>query len=129
IASLNQAISNLGPDANPNDLLDQRDEALRQLSELGSIQVVKQDGNNINVFIGNGQPLVVGSTASKFSIQNGDQLYLSNGNQSHRVTGQISGGKMGGLLQFREEVLHPSMNELGRIAIVMADQFNQLQQQ
>lgn len=129
IANLNQAIANQGSSAMPNDLLDQRDEALRQLSELGSIQIVKQDGNSINVFIGNGQSLVVGSTANKFSVRDGDQVYLSNGNHSNNVTGQISGGKMGGLLQFREEVLQPSMNELGRIAIVMADQFNQLQQQ
>ena len=45
------------------------------------------------------------------------------------VTAQISGGQVGGLLSVRAEVLQPSMNELGRIALTMADQFNIQQQE
>lgn len=131
IANLNQAINDKGAggQGSPNDLLDQRDEALRKLSELTSIQVVKQNDGNVNVFIGNGQPLVVGQKVSKFDVRDGGQIYLTNGVQTADVTEQISGGQLGGLLQFREDVLNPAMNELGRVAIVLADQFNQLQQQ
>ncbi|MGM8227544.1 flagellar hook-associated protein FlgK [Cellvibrio sp. ARAG 10.3] len=131
IANLNQAINDKGAggQGSPNDLLDQRDEALRKLSELTSIQVVKQNDGNVNVFIGNGQPLVVGQKVSKFDVRDGGQIYLTNGVQTADVTQQITGGKLGGLLQFREDVLNPAMNELGRVAIVLADQFNQLQQQ
>src|SRR5690606_4006186 len=81
ISALNQSIgekSASGSGPQPNDLLDQRDEALRRLSELVSIQVVKQDSGDINVFIGNGQPLVVGTTVSRFSVREGGQIFLAN---------------------------------------------------
>lgn len=129
VAQLNQKIAQLagGGTGQPNDLLDQREEALRKLSELVSVTAVQQDGGDINVFIGNGQPLVVGSTVSRFSVSLSGEVLLSNGVQSADVTSQLSGGKVGGLLDFREEVLRPSMNQLGRIGIVMSDVFNRMQ--
>jgi flagellar hook-associated protein 1 FlgK len=132
IATLNQSIGELRASGNgnqPNDLMDKRDEALRQLSELVSMQVVNQGDGNVSVFIGNGQPLVVGTKASTFAVTNDGNIQLTGNNKAVDVTGQISGGKLGGLLGFRENVLFPSMNDLGRIALAMADQFNTLQQQ
>ncbi|HSX50376.1 MAG TPA: flagellar hook-associated protein FlgK [Cellvibrio sp.] len=132
IAALNQSIGEMrasGSGNQPNDLLDKRDEALRQLSELVSVQVVNQGDGDVNVFIGNGQPLVVGAKSSTFSVTNAGAIQLTDNNKSVDVTSQISGGQLGGLLGFRKEVLAPSMNELGRIALVMADQFNTLQKQ
>lgn len=132
IANLNQAVaekSASGQGNLPNDLLDKRDEAIRQLSELVSLQLINQDGGDINVFIGNGQPLVVGTTVSSFNVTNDGQVQLKTNVSATDITSQISGGKIGGLLNFREEVLYPSMNELGRIALAMADQFNTQQQQ
>jgi flagellar hook-associated protein 1 FlgK len=133
VAELNLAIaekSASGTGQMPNDLLDKRDEALRKLSELVSIQVVPQgSSSDVNVFIGNGQPLVIGQTVSKFSVSSGGQILLSNSVQSADVTKQLSGGQLGGLLTFREEILATSMNELGRVALVISDEFNQLQRQ
>lgn len=132
VAELNLAIaekSASGTGAMPNDLLDKRDEALRKLSELVSIQVVPQGGSDVNVFIGNGQPLVIGQTVSKFAVNTSGQILLSNTVQSADVTKQLNGGQLGGLLTFREEILATSMNELGRVAIVISDEFNQLQRQ
>jgi flagellar hook-associated protein 1 FlgK len=132
VAGLNQAIGEQaasGAGNMPNDLLDQRDEALRKLAELTSIQVVRRGTTDVDVFIGSGQPLVVGQTISKFSVRDGGQIFLENGIHSANVTKQISGGQLGGLLTFREEILATSMNELGRIALVMSDEFNQLQRQ
>ncbi len=131
IAALNQSIAETRASATgnmPNDLMDKRDEALRQLSELVAIQVVKQDTGDVNVFIGNGQPLVVGTQVSSFGVSNEGQIQLKSNASAFDITAQVSGGKIGGLLSFREEILKPSMNELGRIAISMADQFNKLQQ-
>ncbi|WP_062060446.1 flagellar hook-associated protein FlgK [Cellvibrio sp. OA-2007] len=132
IASLNQAIGEQrasGSGNPPNDLLDKRDETLRQLSELVSLQVVNQGDGDVNVFIGNGQPLVIGTKASVFSVTNDGKMQLTGNNSNADVTAQISGGQIGGLLHFRSEVLQPSMNELGRIALTMADQFNTQQQE
>jgi flagellar hook-associated protein 1 FlgK len=132
IASLNQAIADKrasGDGNQPNDLMDKRDEALRKLSELVSLQVIKQDDGDVNIFIGNGQPLVVGTQVSSFSVSNDGKIQLKSNASSADVTAQISGGQVGGLLSFREQVLYPSMNELGRIALAIADQFNTQQQQ
>jgi len=41
------------------------------------------------------------------------------------ITGSISGGQLGGLLTFRNGVLDGALNQLGRIAIGLADAINQ----
>ncbi len=132
IASLNQSIAEKVASGNgnmPNDLMDKRDEALRQLSELVSIQTVKQDTGDLNIFIGNGQPLVVGTSVSEFNVTNNGSIQVVSKNSATDITSQISGGKLGGLLDFRDDVLFPSINEMGRIALAMADEFNTQQQQ
>ena len=114
----------------PNDLLDQRDKLLDQLSEKVSINVVKQDDGVANVFIGNGQPLVVGANANKLTtVQDKfDPTKLGIGMPSTGgvldMTRNITGGVLGGLLDFRQELLEPAHNELGRIATALADQVN-----
>jgi flagellar hook-associated protein 1 FlgK len=132
IAVLNQAIAENRASGNgnqPNDLMDKRDEELRKLSELVSLQIVNQDDGDVNVFIGNGQPLVVGTQVSSFSVTNDGKIQIKSNNAVMDITNQISGGQIGGLLHFRDEVLFPTMNELGRIALAMADEFNTQQQQ
>ena len=133
IANLNDSIrtvasNNVGQ--LPNDLLDQRDEAIRQLSELVGVQVV-QDGNlTVNVFIGSGQPLVLGGDSYTLSTDTGNSgisrnnVILTAGNNNQDITAQLSGGRLGGLLQVREELIDPIFNELGRMATVLADTFN-----
>jgi len=132
IANLNQSIGQKNASATgaqPNDLLDKRDEALRKLSELTSVQLVKQDNGDINVFIGNGEALVVGSGTSSFTVRNGGKIYLSNSTNSTDITSSITGGQLGGLINFKKEVIQPSLNDMGRIAIVMSDAFNKIQTQ
>lgn len=131
VAQYNQAIVNASASgASPNDLLDQRDEAVRELSELIGVTVVEQDGS-YNLFIGNGQPLVVGGSAAQLSaVPSADDpsryaLHLTqNGNFTIDVTSSITGGQIGGLLRYREEVLDTTLNDLGRLALVLADQVN-----
>jgi len=132
VAVLNQAIAEnraAGNGDQPNDLMDKRDEELRQLSELVSLQIVNQDDGDINVFIGNGQPLVVGTQASTFTVSNDGKILHKGNNTLTDITAQISGGQIGGLIHFRDEVLFPTMNDMGRIALAMADEFNTQQQE
>lgn len=132
IAALNQSIAEKnasGSGATPNDLLDQREEAIRKLSELTSVQLVKQDGGDINVFIGNGEPLVVGPNVGKFSVTEDGKISIINQSSNSEITNEITGGQLGGLLQFKQDVLEPSFNQLGRVALVMSDSFNKLQTQ
>jgi flagellar hook-associated protein 1 len=133
IADLNNTIrtysaNNLGKQ--PNDLLDQRDEAIRQLSELVGLQIVQESDMTVNIFIGNGQPLVVGGDAYQLSSDpavsgvSRNNLMLTYGAAQFDVTTQLSGGRIGGLLKVRDELIDPIFNELGRIAMVLSDTFN-----
>ena len=133
IANYNQAIVQASASgATPNDLLDARDQALVDLSELIGVTVV-MEGNNANVFIGSGQPLVMGNTASTLTAEPSTtdptrlNLMLTSGYSSVDVTSVVSGGSISGLVRYREEVLDPTLNELGRLALVIADQVNSQQ--
>lgn len=114
----------------PNDLLDQRDTLIQQLSQHIGVTVTTQDNGAKNIFIGNGQNLVVGNQAASLSITNNQyeptktEVSLNSGSASAVVSGSLSGGTVGGLLEFRDQVLNPTRNQLGRIAIGLADSFN-----
>ncbi|WP_101759942.1 flagellar hook-associated protein FlgK [Oceanicoccus sp. KOV_DT_Chl] len=115
----------------PNQLLDQRDELLRQLAELVSVTTV-QNGNSLDVFIGNGQPLVIGGDASMLGVEvapnelgNNDITFVDQNGVTQVITSFISGGKLGGLLEFRDDVISDVVNSLGRLSIGLADSLNQ----
>lgn len=115
----------------PNDLLDTRDNLISQLNKLVRATVVKQDDGAFNVFIGNGQPLVVGQQTFKLAAipSPQDQSRIEVGYQSGANTvllpnNSLTGGSLGGLLDFRLTTLDPAQNALGRVAMVMAQTFN-----
>lgn len=131
IASYNDAIAIASANGRaPNDLLDAREEAVRKLSEFVGVTVVPQDDNSYNLFIGSGQPLVVGSNASRLQVTSGlsdplrSEIQFVSGNSQQNVTSLITGGEMGGLLRYRQDVLDVSMNSVGRLALSIADQVN-----
>lgn len=113
----------------PNDLLDQRDRLVLQLAELVDVQTVA-DGSSLNVFLGKGQSLVVGATSST-AVAVPDsmdpsrlRLGLQSGGSTMAVGGSTSGGELGGLFAFREQMLDPAFNSLGRIALVLGTGVN-----
>ncbi len=133
IADLNAAIGFGGTLAQaPNDLLDQRDQLVSELNKLVNVTQVQQSDGSIGVFMSNGQPLVVGGTTQELlAINSPDDLSqrtlalrTSGGNTVYMNNAELSDGRLGGLLAFRDEVLTPSLKDLGRIAITLADQFN-----
>lgn len=131
IGSLNEAIAIAAANGKqPNDLLDARDEAVRQLSGYIGVTVVPQDDSSFNVFIGSGQPLVVGSTAAKLEVVPGQgdpnrhEVQFISGGSRQGITSQITGGELGGLIRYREEVLDSTMNSLGRLSLAVSDQVN-----
>lgn len=133
IATLNNAIGaamagNAGKPA--NDLLDQRDQLIADLAQEVKVSVVRQ-GEDYSIFIGNGQPLVVGANAYKMVTTTSptDQMriqvgYVSNGNVINMAESSLTGGKLGGLLEFRSNTLDAAQNSLGRLAVGLATAFN-----
>lgn len=133
IASINRQIQSIsaGTSNPPNDLLDQRDKLIDKLSGFVNVSTQIQDDGSVNVFAGNGQALVVGSMASTLAVTDNPaaadhkELAITQpGSGPVTVTNQITGGKLGGLLRFRKEVLDPAQNSLGLVAIGLADSFN-----
>lgn len=130
IAALNKEIVQLsGSGTTPNSLLDARNEAVRSLSELVRVNV-QDSGGVYDVSLGTGQSLVSGSTSNSLSVApsatDKSQLNIQiNYSQSAvDVTSVITGGEIGGLLRYRNEVLAPATNELGRMAMVVSDTIN-----
>ncbi len=131
IGSLNEAIAIAAANGKqPNDLLDARDEAVRQLSTYIGVTVVPQDDSSFNIFIGSGQPLVVGSSVARLEVVPGQgdpnrhEVQFISGGSRQGITSQITGGELGGLIRYREEVLDSTMNSLGRLALAVSDQIN-----
>jgi flagellar hook-associated protein 1 FlgK len=114
----------------PNDLLDQRDKLIDQLSQKVGVTVVPEGEATLNVFIGTGQPLVLGTTASQITTAKDPldaervQLALQTPSGSVDISRSVSGGELGGLLDWRKQMLDPARNELGRITLAVTSQVN-----
>lgn len=136
IANLNKQISlqsaSVPPSQVPNDLLDQREQLISSLNkEVGTTTIIQDDGS-ATVFFGSGQPLVVedqvfGLTAAagKEDPQHLDVAYTAGTNSSILIgSNSINGGRLGGLLAFRDEILNSAQNSLGRVALGIAQAMN-----
>lgn len=133
IGQLNDAIEKATTAAQgrpPNDLLDQRDRLVQELGKEVRVTVVNQ-GNSANVFIGNGQPLVVGykayalaATSSPTDSTRTQVAYVSKDKTTLLAETALPGGRLGGLFEFRARTLDSAQNALGRVAIALADTVN-----
>ncbi len=129
VASLNGQITKAlasNPSAPPNDLLDQRDQLVTQISSLIDVKVTTDNAGNVNLNVGTGQSLVLNDTATKISVGNlpsGLNVMLGGAD----ITARVSGGTLGGMIQAQSQMVTPLRNELGRAALVLADQVNQNQ--
>lgn len=135
IAALNEQITAASAKGNnpPNDMLDQRDALIDELATHIGVSTVKQDDGAINVFVGNGQALVMNNTANKLvTVSNSydasrTELAVQSGSNTQNITSIVSGGTVGGLLDFRTQMLDPSINQLGLVATSLAEMVNDQQ--
>jgi flagellar hook-associated protein 1 len=115
----------------PNELLDQRDQLVTNLSALVGITTTTDANGALNVFVGNGQPLVLqGQTTALTTVPNqfnATQLEISTAANSNQISGSITSGDLGGLLVARTQVINPALNQLGQIATAVAQTVNSQQ--
>ena len=133
IAELNQRIivAESSTQQTPNDLYDQRDYAVSELNKLVKVSVNVNSNGTYGVFIGNGQQLVtdtivtemVAMSSSIDSSKTTVGLKSANGVQELPES-IVTGGMLGGILNFRSEFLDRTSNDLGRIAASLALTFN-----
>lgn len=133
IASMNDTIGRLqrGTGQPANDLLDQRDQLILDLNKEIKATVVKQDNGDYNVFIGNGQPLVVGVKTSQLATmtsptnpQKIEVAYQTNSGLVMVGASSLAGGKLGGLVEFRSQTLEAAQASLDSLATGLAASFN-----
>lgn len=133
ISTLNQQIvvaTAQGGNQPPNELLDQRDQLVSNLSQLVGVSTTTEGDGSLNVFVGNGQPLVLqGQTTPLTTVQNqfnAAQLEIGT-SQGSQISGDITSGDLGGLLAARAQVINPALNQLGQIATALSQTVNSQQ--
>jgi flagellar hook-associated protein 1 len=136
ISSLNnQIVTGTAQDGGqpPNELLDQRDQLVSSLSQLVNISTTSDSNGGLNVFIGNGQPLVLQGQVTQLTTVgnqfNASQLEVSNSASSATLSSSITGGDLGGLLAARSQVINPALNQLGQVATALSQTVNSHQAQ
>jgi len=132
IAKLNQQIvlSQQQTGQPPNDLMDQRDNLIDQLATHVNVTTLTQSDGSIDVYIGAGQALVSGNSAFALAAQpdqygSGQALVLQSAAGGVDITASLSGGVLGGDLQFRDQILTPTENTLGQAAVTLTTLLNQ----
>jgi flagellar hook-associated protein 1 FlgK len=117
----------------PNELLDQRDQLVSNLSQLVGISTTTDSNGALNVFVGNGQPLVLQGQVTPLTTVanqfNATQLEISNSASSAVISNNITSGDLGGLLAARTQVINPALNQLGQIATALSQTVNSQQAQ
>lgn len=131
IAELNEAIATspgIHRGAWPNDLLDQRDQAVNELTQFVSVNTLDQSNGMVNVYFGKGQPLVLDNQYNSLHLVDspdfpGEKEIANSG--GFIISNQISGGELGGLLRAREEVLDEGRHLLGQVAVGLSVEVNE----
>ena len=114
----------------PSELLDQRDQALEELAGLVQVTATQQSDGTTSVFIGTGQVLVIGGTSAEVVVTPGNadplqpQVVIRGFGPDVNVTPFLTGGELGGVMDFNREMLAPARSELGRIALGLVSTVN-----
>jgi flagellar hook-associated protein 1 FlgK len=134
IVSANSGVDKLAP----NDLLDKRDGLIRDLAKEVQITQVRQDDGAVNVFLGNGQALVVKDRAFQITSQRDPSnpedfqlgLKLNPGTPNEKLIqfapSDLGTGSLAGYLNFREGPLTQYQNTLGLIAAQFTTKINEI---
>ncbi len=129
IADVNDQILASGSAPAPS-LLDKRDELLKALGTQIDITTIRQGNGTVNVLVGSGQSLVLGSQEARLTTipdpLDGRRLQLAveTGGIAQNISSKVNGGIVGGLLAFRNDVLDGAQRDLGQLAVGVADVFN-----
>ena len=133
IAEVNGQIARVkGNGQTPNDLLDKRDQLVRELNTYVQTSSIPADDGTLGIFIGGSQALVLGTTAAPVSIVKDDfgdtltsKLAITRNGQSITLDEKnLGGGEVSGLLRFQNSDLVEGRNLLGRITLAVGTAMN-----
>lgn len=119
-----------------NDLMDQHDNLVKELSEMTKVTVVPRlKGKGFNILIGDGHTLVSGTESSQIKMIDGQpdakqhRLAIIEGKGIKAISARDIGGKLGALIDMRDEHIPYLLDEIGRMATSLSHDVNKLQQQ
>ena len=135
VATLNGNIAALrGSSAAPNDLLDQRDQLVKQIGNLVKVSTITANDGTMGVFIAGGQRLVLGAEAQQLAVtpdpanSGRSVISISDSGIEHALPGDLLvGGTISGLLKYQNEDLVSARNQLGQMAASVSARVNQVQ--
>ncbi len=135
VASLNADIAALrGTSSAPNDLLDQRDQLVKQMGNLIKVSTITADDGTMGVFIAGGQRLVLGAEAQQLAVTpdpsntSRSVISISDSGQLHELSSDLLvGGSISGLLNYQDSDLVSARNQLGQMAASLSARVNQVQ--
>ncbi|BDF95031.1 flagellar hook-associated protein FlgK [Pseudoalteromonas sp. KAN5] len=128
------AVDGTSQESGSSSLYNERDKAIRDLSELIDVETLDGPNGSKQVYMGTGQALVMENGTFNLFSMTGDpdpnfkQLKLDvNGGKAVPLELDVDKlkGKIGGLLAFRDDILIPAQNQLGQMGLALADTFNQ----
>ncbi|MGM0824398.1 MAG: flagellar hook-associated protein FlgK [Pseudomonadota bacterium] len=139
IAGLNKeiALARARTGEAPNSLLNQRDKLVSDLNERMDLRLNIQDGKTYNVSLPNGQPLVTGTDSFELETMEADYdpqrtvigYRDGGGNLTQLEEDTVQGGSLGGLMNFREETLDKTQNQIGQLAASLSMAVNEQHKQ
>ncbi len=133
IADVNKQVAfALGAGHTPNDLLDKRDQLIKELNELVQTTSIPANDGTIGIFLAGSQPLVLGSSANMITASTGEFGDLSKTKLSMSYNGlsipleesMMGGGALSGLLRFQNTDMVDATNLLGRMAMALGTALN-----
>lgn len=133
IADVNDQIARAkGNGQTPNDLLDQRDQLIRQLNQFVQTTSIPADDGTLGIFIGGSQPLVLGTSTATVGVGTDDfndplQSKLTITRSGATITideALLGGGEVPGLLRFQNNDLVEGRNLLGRLTLAITTAMN-----
>ena len=135
MAAINEQIARAtGNGQTPNDLLDQREQVIREINQYVQTTQIPADDGTIGLFVGGSQPLVLGTTATEVAV--GDSgtfpssgqvklLFTRPGSPAIELDeNMLGGGSISGLLRFNNTDLAEGRNLLGRMALAIGRAMN-----
>lgn len=133
IASVNEKIARAqGNGQPPNDLLDQRDQLVRELNQYVQTSSIPASDGTVGIFIGGSQALVLGNTAAAisltaddFGVQNSMLSLTRNGQTVALNEATLGGGEVPGLLRFQNTDMAEARNLLGRYTLAVTTSMNE----
>jgi flagellar hook-associated protein 1 FlgK len=118
----------------PNELLDERDRLLAQISEKIQVKALTGPDQTVTVFVGDGRALVIGNSAGKLTVaadpaDPSRKALAFNDKAGERLIDSdlLAGGDMAGMLKFQNEDLVLARNRMGQMAAALSGMVNRQQ--